>query len=436
MRRWQDQVLLRQVDALWDGGAAAGLTDGQLLERFASGRGAVSEFAFAALVEKHGPMVQRVCHRILRDAQESEDALQATFLVLALGGRSLWVRNSLGPWLHRVAIRVAVRARAKAQRRRAAERRAARPEDLPGGDEGLSDLGRVLDEEIDRLPGRFRAAIVLCDVQGLTHEQAARHLGCPVGTVKSRLARGRERLRHRLTRRGVAPHAGAIAPAFSAFAAEARGRAALSDSIACTAARVAAGDGMTPGMVRASVRDLTEGVMTAMRLKMIIGACGLLLAIGIAASGSLLRGAPGPRGPAADPSGPVIRGDAQDPKAAEPAAPGSPGAGFSADADLQRLEYEVRKDLLRDAMRQEGQLELRSILGGPAVEGPAEGEDNAAREKDDARRYSEARARERLQTYVKKLKDSVLSLGKEIEEVDARHRKQREARPLGPAPEF
>ena len=424
MRRGFGQSLSQRVDALWGGGAVAGLTDGQLLERFASGQGASSELAFAALVEKHGPMVRRVCHRILRDAHESEDALQATLLVLALRGRSLWVRDSVGPWLHRVAIRVAVRARARMQRRRAAERRAARPEDLRGGDEGGAELGLVLDEEIDRLPGRFRAAIVLCDVQGLTHEEAARHLGCPVGTIKSRLVRGRERLRRRLTRRGVAPCAGALAPAISARDASSRGWPALSDSIAHTAARVAAGEGMTPGMVRESVRELAEGVMSAMRLKMVIGVGGLLLAIGLAASSAAQRADPTPRGPAADPSGQAIRGGVQNPKstgAGEPAAPGSSGAGFSAAADLQRLEYEVRKDLLREALREEGQLELRSILG--RLPG---GEDKAPRADDDLRRAREAddAARRGLEKYVKKLRDSVLSLGRDIEDANAHKLRQ------------
>lgn len=107
-------------------GATAEITDGQLLERFAAGGGAMVELAFAALVERHGPMVLRACRSVLRDDDAAEDAFQATFLALLRSGRSLWVRDSLGPWLHRVAVRAATRARAAESRRRGrAEFRAA-----------------------------------------------------------------------------------------------------------------------------------------------------------------------------------------------------------------------------------------------------------------------------------------------------------------------
>ncbi|QEH32018.1 ECF RNA polymerase sigma factor SigE [Aquisphaera giovannonii] len=202
---------MKHIRSLFHAGTAAGLSDGQLLERFAESRGEAAELAFATLVERHGPMVLRVCRGIVRDDHEAEDAFQATFLMLARKGRSLWVEDSLGPWLHRVACRVAIAALHATGRRRAAQRRAAEcARDCARG-HMPDDRGRAIHEEIDRLPARYRMPIVLCDVEERSYEDAARHMGCPIGTIKSRLARGRERLRDRLTRRGLAPSAVATA---------------------------------------------------------------------------------------------------------------------------------------------------------------------------------------------------------------------------------
>lgn len=194
-----------QIRTLFDLGTACGLTDGQLLERFATRRDEGAELAFAALVERHGPMVLRVCRGILRDEHEALDAFQATFLILARKGGSLWVRDSLGPWLHRVACSTAGRARGAAARRRDRERKAVEMAGTRSPDEDHDELAAVIHEEVDRLPERYRAAVVLCDLEGRTCEEAARHLGCPIGTLASRLARGRERLRDRLRRRGLDP---------------------------------------------------------------------------------------------------------------------------------------------------------------------------------------------------------------------------------------
>jgi RNA polymerase sigma factor (sigma-70 family) len=209
----RDGTSLRPLSMLFNEGVTGAVTDGQLLERFATRRGEVSEHAFASLVERHGPVVMRLCRSILRDEHEAQDAFQATFLVLAQRANSLWVRDSIGPWLHSVAYRVASCARAAAIRRRRHERRHA---ELAAGrlavypDEDRGDLEAVVHEEIDRLPEHYRASLVLCDLEGCTHEQAARHLGLPVGTVKSRQARGRERLRSRLNRRGLSPVSGLV----------------------------------------------------------------------------------------------------------------------------------------------------------------------------------------------------------------------------------
>lgn len=201
--------------ALFEEGVSAGLTDGQLLERFATGQGEAAERAFAALVERHGPMVLRACRGILRDDHDAMDAFQATFLVLVRKGHSLWVRDSLGPWLHRVACRAARRAAADAGRRRALEQRLAEALRDRAGNTSQDDLAAAVHEEIDRLPDRYRVPIVLCDLEGRTCEEAARHLGCPIGTIGSRLARGRERLRGRLARRGLAPTVGTLVAALA-----------------------------------------------------------------------------------------------------------------------------------------------------------------------------------------------------------------------------
>jgi RNA polymerase sigma factor (sigma-70 family) len=201
--------------ALFDEGVNAGLTDGQLLERFTTHTGEAAELAFASLVERHGPMVLRACRGILRDDHEAMDAFQATFLVLIRKSRSLWVRESLGPWLHRVACRVAARAHAEMRQRKAVERRAVEMMAGRNNDAERDDLAAVLHEEIDHLPERFRVPIVLCELEGCTCEQAARHIGCPVGTVGSRLVRGRERLRRRLVSRGVVPSVATIGTALS-----------------------------------------------------------------------------------------------------------------------------------------------------------------------------------------------------------------------------
>ena len=156
-------------------------------------------------------MVLRVCQRILGNEHDAHDAFQATFLVLLRKSRALWVRESLGPWLHRVACRAAIRVRSTQARRQAALLELAAVAASPAASDPATELLAIIHEELDRLPEHYRAAIVLCDLEGRSCEQTARQLGCPIGTVGSRLARGREKLRHRLMRRGVAPAAGTVA---------------------------------------------------------------------------------------------------------------------------------------------------------------------------------------------------------------------------------
>src|SRR4051794_30995177 len=165
------------LKALFEGGTVAGLTDGQLLERFATRRDEAAELAFAALVERHGPTVLRVCRGVLRDPHDADDAFQATFLVLARKAGSVRRRDSVGSWLYGVALRVSADARSMAARRRTHERRAAQMSARPAGDDAHDDLAAVVHEEVGRLPEPFRAAVVVCDLQGQTCEDAARLLG-------------------------------------------------------------------------------------------------------------------------------------------------------------------------------------------------------------------------------------------------------------------
>jgi RNA polymerase sigma factor (sigma-70 family) len=258
---------LRQLQALFDVGTMAVLTDGQLLDRFVAGPGEVAELAFAALLERHGPMVMRTCIRALRNPHQAEDAFQATFLVLARRADSIRLGDSVACWLHGVALRVAASERATLERRRLHERRKAESTStiLTSSPEA-DDLGRALHEEFARLPGRLRDAAVLVFLEGCSHEEAASRLGRPVATVRSRLATARERLKGRLTRRGLAPAALAAALAAEAGAAKASLPARLIEATIRAGIGYSAGD-VAVGVVPASVAALTAGVLKAMMIQ-------------------------------------------------------------------------------------------------------------------------------------------------------------------------
>ena len=264
MLRHKSGAILRQVQALLGAGTFSGLSDLQLLERFLERRDEVSELAIAVLVERHGPMVLGVCRRILGDPHDAEDAFQATFLVLARKGRSIRVEGSLGRWLFGVATRVATRARPTTI---AADGSASGPGSIgsnrrvrtPSSDRDANGprSRRSSRREIAGLPARFQSPVLLCDLEGSCCEEAARRLGWPTGTVKSRLYRARARLRDRLTRRGLAPADFSIVTALLP--------AAPSPGLVAATTRAASawisGRLATAGIVSASVATLTQGVL-------------------------------------------------------------------------------------------------------------------------------------------------------------------------------
>ena len=226
-------------------------------------------------------MVLRVCRAVLIDPHDTQDAFQATFLVLVKKARGLWVRDSLGPWLHQVAYRTASCSRLVSARRHRHERDAAAMR-KEARIEVHDDLARVLHEEIERLPERFRVPLILCDLEGRSHEQAARHLGWPIGTVKSRQARGRDRLRDRLRRRGIAPHASLLAAAMRPEPASALVSPAVVDSTIRAAIQSVAARTLVPG----TASSLARGVLTSMYFTQWSKVGSVLLFLGATASGA------------------------------------------------------------------------------------------------------------------------------------------------------
>jgi RNA polymerase sigma factor (sigma-70 family) len=259
------------------------LTDAELLASFVEHG---DQASFEVLVWRHGTMVLNLCRRILHDSHEAEDAFQATFLVFARKASAIAAGTALGSWLYKVAYRVALRISAKTARQRVHQ---GPLDDVPAPeatDDALwRDLRPVLDEEIERLPEKYRAPFVLCYLQGHTNEEAAKQLGCPKGTVLSRLSRGREWLRTRLLRRGVALSAGGLTTALFQNSASAAVPPALVGSTTTAGTAFAAGKTMT-GVVSTSVLSLTQGVLRTMFLTKLKFAAGAALALAIVGTGT------------------------------------------------------------------------------------------------------------------------------------------------------
>ncbi len=287
-----EAVLQPPRGLLLDAGTVAELSDGHLLEQFAAHRDELGEVAFEALVRRHGPMVLRVCQQILGDRHTAEDVFQATFLILARRAGSIRQPELLGHWLHGVALRTAREARMRDDRRRrrespAAEGIVAEPIDRTGRPEltlACCEEFEALHEEVSRLPERYRIPVVLCDLEGMTYQEAARRLRCPLGTIGVRLRRARERLRERLTRRGMAPTAGLLGTLLCADRASAWMPPVLVDSTVQAAMGFAASKAAATGLVSASVASLTAAVLRTMALARLKVAMSVAMAVGITAA--------------------------------------------------------------------------------------------------------------------------------------------------------
>ncbi|WP_422923030.1 sigma-70 family RNA polymerase sigma factor [Singulisphaera sp. PoT] len=277
-------VAIGDIHRLFDEGTSVGSSDATLLERFADGG---DERAFAILVERHGPMVLGTCRAVLKDAHLAEDAFQAAFLVLVKKARSIRGHDALGGWLHRVAYRIALQAHGDLGRRRIREQEAGalaasrRPA-------GVFDdeAGTILHAELENLPEKHRLPLILCDLQGLTRQQAALQLGWTEWVVRHRLERGRELLRHRLTRRGFALTVPAIAANLSRSA-----HAAIPNAWAAATVRLAVAT-LGGSALPASTAALTSGLLAP--LPWIRGKLAIALAISLAGAAIGWAGVGGP----------------------------------------------------------------------------------------------------------------------------------------------
>jgi RNA polymerase sigma factor (sigma-70 family) len=253
----------------------AGLTDGELLGCFVEHR---DDAAFAALVKRHGPLVWGVCRRQLSH-HDAEDAFQATFLVLCRKAGSIRPREMVANWLYGVARQVALHASRTAARRRAKERHVAdMPEPAVAERDRWNDLQPLLDQELSRLPEKYRALIVLCDLEGKARKEAAQQLGLPEGTVASRLARARAILAKRLRRHDLAVSGGALAAVLPHNVA---GGSLPTSVVSATinAASLDATGQATAGLISAKVAALADGVLKTMFLNKLKTATVLLVAV-------------------------------------------------------------------------------------------------------------------------------------------------------------
>jgi RNA polymerase sigma factor (sigma-70 family) len=260
-------------------GEADRVTDRQLLQRFATQR---DDAAFTALVHRHGAMVWRVCRQVLREPHAAEDAFQATFLILVRKAGSLGRPELLANWLYGVARRVAVRARKTTARREAHERPGveALAATAAGGAAG-QDPQPLLQEELQRLPAKYRSPMVLCYLEGRTNEEAARQLQWPVGTLKVRLLRGREMLRTRLVRRGLVLSAAVLATALSPEAAP-----AVPPALAETTTRAALAFAAGTGVLSAQAVALAQGALQRTSWTRLMIAAAVLLTAGVVGTGA------------------------------------------------------------------------------------------------------------------------------------------------------
>jgi RNA polymerase sigma factor (sigma-70 family) len=284
MATGQVHPVIRYIRKLAGAGPAGEASDATLLARFIKER---DESAFAAIVDRHGPMVLNICRRMLNDAHEVDDVFQAVFLVLVRKAGSVGKPELLANWLYGVACRTAAKARGQAYRRQA---RVKEIVDMPAtdttSDHAWQELRPILDEELKTLPDKYRAPLVLCYLQGKTYTEAARILGWAEGTVSGRMARGRELLRAKLTKRGLTLSSATLATLLTHNAASAMlVPAALATNTVKAALLVAAGNSLAASVISTPVATLTEGVLQAMFLTKLKIAAAVFLAMGVLGMG-------------------------------------------------------------------------------------------------------------------------------------------------------
>ena len=311
--------ILRQLEQ-------SGASDADLLARFVATRDAT---AFAELVRRHGALVLGVCRRVTGHSQDAEDAFQATFLVLAQKAGSLRNAALLGNFLYGVAFRVAWRAKRSALRRRAREVPvSAFPEPHAPPVPLASEVQPILDEELAALPAHYRDAIVLCDLQGASREEAAAALGVPEGTLSSRLANGRKKLAARLTKRGVALSAAALPLAV----AQAQAAVTLPNELVTKTGGLVA-DWAAGGAVPGALARLTDGGFV-MRKALVFSAV-----MGVAVAGAVFAARPDDAPPGDPPKPPVVAHRAE-PQPKEEPKPGEKVLAFT-DAPKKRHSFDV-----------------------------------------------------------------------------------------------
>ncbi|MGE3808816.1 MAG: sigma-70 family RNA polymerase sigma factor [Gemmataceae bacterium] len=261
--------VVRRLRSLLGSPGQVDLSDRLLLERFVTQR---DDQAFAALLLRHGPMVHAVCRRLLPDSHQADDAFQAVFVVLVRRAHVVDRERSLASWLYGVAYRVALKARGRAARQHALERQAddmdrtdpdVPPDHDPATRASLRELRGVIDDELNQLPDKYRAPLVLCYLEGKTNEQAARELGWPAGSMSMRLEKGRELLRQRLRRRGVTLPAAVLAVGLAEQTASAALPPALAEATLRTAASIATASGHVPAAVLGLADPVVRGMVAA-----------------------------------------------------------------------------------------------------------------------------------------------------------------------------
>jgi RNA polymerase sigma factor (sigma-70 family) len=278
----QTGIVLQHFRRILEAHQVGPRADRQLLQRFIAAR---EEAAFSALVRRHGPLVFGVCRRILHDVHDAEDVFQATFLVLACKAASIRQPDSLASWLFGIAHRLALKARADVDQRRRRERQVAELREAEAPDISWRELRAALDEELSRLSEKHRAPLLLCYLQGLTQDEAAQQLGCPRGTLKRRLERGRDLLRTRLTQRGLTLSAGLCASTLIPTA-EAAVPGTLTQSTVQAVLGFTAAKTAVSGVLSARVAALAQGVLQAMMTAKLKAGAALLMAVMVLAAGA------------------------------------------------------------------------------------------------------------------------------------------------------